>query len=260
MTQLGNQTALVTGANRGIGREFVRQLLGRGVARVYAAARDPQAIVADDPRVVPLQLDVTDAGSVARAAETAHDVSAVVNNAGIARGASVLDSDTATLRGELETNLFGTLAVTSAFADRLAQRSGVVINIASVASWLPTGGTYGVSKAAVWSATDSMRLELGPRGVQVIGVHVGYVNTDMTASIDAAKSSPADVVQQVLDGAEKGDVEILADDITRAVRAGLNQPIETASPRSSPSGQNNWSTSDKRRTAPPLLASASRLR
>ncbi len=227
MTQLAHQIVLVTGANRGIGREFVRQLLDRGVAKVYAAARDPQTVVVDDPRVVPLQLDVTDAGSVARAAETAQDVSVVVNNAGIARGASVLDSDTATLRGELETNLFGTLAVASAFADRLVQRSGVVVNIASVASWLPMSGTYGVSKAAVWSATDSMRLELGPRGVQVVGVHVGYVDTDMTAGIDAAKSSPADVVQQVLDGVEKGEVEILADDITRAVRAALHQPIET---------------------------------
>ena len=227
MTQLANQTVLVTGANRGIGQEFVRQLLDRGVAKVYAAARDPRTIVADDPRVVPLQLDVTGAGSVARAAEIAQDVSVVVNNAGIARGASVLDSDTATLRGELETNLFGTLAVASAFADRLAQRSGVMINIASVASWLPISGTYGVSKAAVWSATDSMRLELGARGVQVVGVHVGYVDTDMTAGIDAAKSSPGDVVQQVLDGVEKGEVEILADDITRAVRATLHQPIET---------------------------------
>src|SRR5256886_14089625 len=130
MTQLVNQTVLVTGANRGIGREFVRQLLDRGVAKVYAAARDPQTIVADDPRVVPLQLDVTDAGSVARAAQTAQDVSVVVNNAGIARGASVLDSDTATLRSELETNLFGTLAVASAFADRPAQRSGGLVNIA----------------------------------------------------------------------------------------------------------------------------------
>jgi NAD(P)-dependent dehydrogenase (short-subunit alcohol dehydrogenase family) len=226
MTQLANQTVLVTGANRGIGREFVRQLLDRGVAKVYAAARNPQTIVDDDPRVIPLQLDVTDADSVARAAEAAHDVSVVVNNAGIARGVSVLDADTSTLRGELETNLFGTLAVASAFADRLAQRSGIVINMASVASWLPSGGTYSVSKAAVWSATDSMRLELGPRGVQVVAVHVGYVDTDMVAGIDAAKSDPADVVRQVLDGVEKGDVEILADDLTRAVRAGLNQPIE----------------------------------
>lgn len=226
MTQLVDQTVLVTGANRGMGREFVRQLLGRGVAKVYAAARDPQTIVADDPRVVALQLDVTDAGSVARAAQIAQDVSVVVNNAGIARGVSVLDSDTATLRGELETNLFGTLAVASAFADRLAERSGVVINMASVASWLPSAGSYGVSKAAVWSATESMRLELGPRGVQVVGVHVGFVDTEMVASLDVAKADPADVVRQILDGVEKGAVEILADDFTRAVRAGLHQPVE----------------------------------
>jgi NAD(P)-dependent dehydrogenase (short-subunit alcohol dehydrogenase family) len=227
MTQLVKRTVLVTGANRGIGREFVRQLLDRGVAKVYAAARDPQTIAADDPRVVPLQLDVTDAGSVARAAEIAQDVSVVVNNAGIARIGSVLDSDTSTLRSELETNLFGPLAVTSAFADRLAQRSGVVINIASIVSWIALGGTYGVSKAALWSATDSMRLELEPRGVQVVGVHVAYVDTDMTAGTDAAKSNPADVVRQVLDGVENGAVEILADDLTRAVRANLHQPIET---------------------------------
>jgi NAD(P)-dependent dehydrogenase (short-subunit alcohol dehydrogenase family) len=227
MTQLVKQTALVTGANRGMGREFVGQLLDRGIAKVYAAARDPQTIATDDPRVVALRLDVTDPGSVARAAEIAQDVTIVVNNAGIARGVSVLHADTTTLRSELETNLFGTLAVASAFADRLARHSGVIINMASVASWLPTGGSYAVSKAAVWSATDAMRLELGPRGVQVVGVHVGYVDTDMVASIDAAKSKPADVVRQVLDGVENGDLEILADDLTRAVRAGLNQPIET---------------------------------
>lgn len=226
MTQLAQQTALVTGANRGIGREFVRQLLDRGVAKVYAAARDPRTVVVDDPRVVPLQLDVTDAASVARAAEAAQDVSVVVNNAGIARGASVLAPDTATLRAELETNLFGTLAVASAFADRLVQRSGVLVNIASVASWLPVSGSYSVSKAAVWSATDSIRLELGPRGVQVVGVHVGYVDTDMTATIDAPKSRPADVVRQVLDGVETGVLEVLADDLTRAVRDGLNQPVQ----------------------------------
>jgi NAD(P)-dependent dehydrogenase (short-subunit alcohol dehydrogenase family) len=110
-------------------------------------------------------------------------VSVVVNNAGIARAVSVLDADASTLRSELETNPFGTLAVASAFADRLAQRSGIVINMASVASWLPNGGSYGVSKAAVWSATESMRLELGPRGVQVVGVHVGFVDTDMRRSV-----------------------------------------------------------------------------
>jgi NAD(P)-dependent dehydrogenase (short-subunit alcohol dehydrogenase family) len=125
---------------------------------------------------------------VDRAAEIAQDVSVVVNNADIARVGSVLDPDTSSLRLELDTNLFGPLAVTSAFADRLAQRSGVVINVASIVSWISLAGTYGVSKAALWSATDSMRLELGPRGVQVVGLYVAYVDTDMSAGADAAKS------------------------------------------------------------------------
>lgn len=160
MTALADQTVLVTGANRGMGREYVAQLLDRRVAKVYAAARDPQAIDIEDPRVIPLQLDVTDAVSVAKAAEATSDVSVLINNAGILRGASVLDPDTTNLREQMETNLFGPLAMASAFADRIAQRSGAIVNVASVLAWLPVGASYGVTKAAMWSATDSMRLEL----------------------------------------------------------------------------------------------------
>ncbi|MBE1547577.1 NAD(P)-dependent dehydrogenase (short-subunit alcohol dehydrogenase family) [Mycobacterium sp. OAS707] len=225
MTSLTGQTVLVTGANRGMGREYVVQLLDRGVAKVYAAARDPQTIDVADPRVVPLQLDVTDAASVARASDAASDVSVLVNNAGIARGASVLHSDTSQLREEMETNLFGPLALASAFADRIAERSGAIVNVASVLAWLPVGASYGVTKAALWSATDSMRLELGPRGVQVVGVYVGLVDTDMGAFADSPKSDPADVVRQVLDGIESGADEVLADEMTLVVRAQLNKPI-----------------------------------
>ena len=225
MTQLAAQTALVTGANRGLGREFVNQLLERGATKVYAGARNPETIDINDPRVVPLQLDVTDRDSVARAAELAGDVSVVVNNAGILAGASVVGDDTSQLRDELEVNLFGPLAVTSAFADGVSERSGVVVNVASVLSWLALGGSYSISKAALWSATDSMRLELGPRGVQVVGVYVGYVDTDMAAGVAAAKTSPSDVVRQVLDGIESGASEVLADTLAREVRANLNQPV-----------------------------------
>jgi NAD(P)-dependent dehydrogenase (short-subunit alcohol dehydrogenase family) len=195
MTQLAAQTALVTGANRGLGREFVNQLLARGATKVYAGARNPETIDINDPRVVPLQLDVTDPDSVARAAEVAGEVSVVVNNAGISLAARVLDNDTVKLRRELEVNLFGPLAVTSAFADQLAARSGVVVNVASILAWIALGGSYSVSKAALWSATDSMRLELGPRGVQVVGVYMGYVDTDTASGVEAPKSAPADVVR-----------------------------------------------------------------
>jgi len=227
MTNLAGQTVLVTGANRGMGREYVAQLLERGAAKVYAAARDPRTIDTTDPRVVALELDVTDATSVARAAERASDVSILVNNAGIALGDSVLNPDPATLRRELETNLLGPLALTAAFADRLVERAGAVVNVASVLSWIGLGGTYGVSKAALWSATDSMRTELAPRGVQVVGVYVGYVDTDMTARVQAPKSDPAEVVRIVLDGVEAGELEVLADATSRDVRAHLNLPIQT---------------------------------
>lgn len=225
MTSLAGQTVLVTGANRGMGREYIAQLLDRGVAKVYAAARDPRTVDAEDPRVVALQLDVTDARSVAEAGRTASDVSVLINNAGIARMASVLDPDTSKLRAELETNLFGPLATASTFADRIAERSGAIVNVASVLAWLPIGASYGVSKAAVAYATDSMRTELGPRGVQVLGVYVGLVDTDMGKFSDAPKSDPADVVRQVLDGIESGADEVLADDVTRGVRAELGKPI-----------------------------------
>lgn len=226
MTVLAGRTVLVTGANRGMGREYVRQLLDRGVARVYAAARDPRAIEVVDPRVIPLALDVTDAASVTAAAANATDVSVLINNAGIARGAPVLAADTAALREELETNLLGPLALASTFAEGIAARSGAIVNVSSVLAWLPVGASYGVSKAALWSATDSMRIELAPRGVQVVGVYVGLVDTDMASFSDSPKSDPADVVRQVLDGVESGAQEVLADQLTRDVRRRLGTPLD----------------------------------
>jgi len=148
------------------------------VTKIYAAASDPRKIDASDPRVVPLQLEVTSATSIADAAQAAPDVSVLINSAGIARGASVLDTDASRLREEMETNLFGPLA--STFADRIVDRSGVIVNVSSVLAWLPVGASYGVSKAALWNATDSMRTELTPRTVQVVGVYVGLVDTDMS--------------------------------------------------------------------------------
>jgi NAD(P)-dependent dehydrogenase (short-subunit alcohol dehydrogenase family) len=209
-----------------MGREYVRQLLERGVSRVYAAARDPRGVDIVDPRVVPLALDVTDAASVAAAAQAAADVSVLINNAGIARGTSVLSGDTALLREELETNLMGPLAMAAAFADGIAVRGGAIVNVSSVLAWLPVGASYGVSKAALWSATDSMRLELAGRGVQVVGVYVGLVDTDMASFADAPKSDPADVIRQVLDGVESGAQEVLADQMTRDARRQLGTPLD----------------------------------
>ncbi len=217
MTELANQTVLVTGAGRGMGRHYVEQLLGRGVTKVYAAARDPHTVEVTNPRVVPLPLDVTSAESVTRAAAAAGDVSVLINNAGIAASTSVLEPGAVSLRRQLETNLFGPLALAAAFTDCLAERSGAVLNVSSVMAWWPVGGSYSVSKAAMWSATDVMRVELAPRGIQVSGLYVSFVDTDMSEKLDRPKSDPADVVRTALDGLQAGDLEILADDETRRI-------------------------------------------
>ncbi|KUH67468.1 short-chain dehydrogenase [Mycolicibacterium novocastrense] len=226
MTVLAGRTVLVTGANRGMGREYVGQLLDRGASKVYAAARNPKQIASTDRRVIALELDVTDAASIEKVGDVASDVSVLINNAGVSLSTSVLDLDTSNLRRELEVNLFGPLAMASTFADRIAEKSGAIVNVVSRLAWMPVGGSYGVSKAAMWNATDSMRMELAPRGVQVVGVYVGLVDTDMAAKFAAhPKSDPADVVSQVIAGIESGADEVLADEITREVRSQLGNPI-----------------------------------
>lgn len=229
-TVVRGRVALVTGASRGIGAEFVRQLLERGATKVYAAVRDP-ASVADlgvrDSRVVPLRLDVTDPASVTAAAASANDVTVLINNAGIGGGASLLDPDESALRAVMETNFYGPVRVTAAFAPAIiAAGGGAVLNVASALSWTPMAQAYSVSKAALWSATGAQRLELAPKGVQVIGLHMAYVDTEMTAGVNAPKSTPEEVVTQALDGLESGALEVLADEITRQLRAGLSAPVE----------------------------------
>jgi NAD(P)-dependent dehydrogenase (short-subunit alcohol dehydrogenase family) len=223
--ELSGTVALVTGANRGLGAAYVAALLDAGAAKVYAAARDPRTVATDDPRVVPLTLDVTDAAQAQAAARTAGDVALVISNAGIARGTAPLDADAIDgARAELEVNYFGLLNVARAFAPVLAANGGgALVHMHSVLSWIhfPSSGTYAASKAAAWAATNALRVQLRGQGTQVVGVHVGYVDTDMTARVSDPKSTPEEVVAAVLEGVEAGAEEVLADEVTRAVKSAL---------------------------------------
>ncbi|MEU5184344.1 SDR family oxidoreductase [Streptomyces longwoodensis] len=220
MTSIKGAVVLVTGGSRGLGRAFVDELFARGAAKVYATARDPRTVT--HPDAVPLALEVTDPDSVAAAAARAQDVTVLVNNAGVSLGGSFLDSPVEDVRREFETNFYGPLLVTRAFVPVLERNGGGhVLNVHSVLSWLGVAGPYSASKAALWSQSNSLRLELRPRGIAVTGLHVGYVDTDMAADVDAPKSDPCDVAARALDGVESGAHEVLADDISRQVKAGL---------------------------------------
>jgi NAD(P)-dependent dehydrogenase (short-subunit alcohol dehydrogenase family) len=216
-------TAFVTGANRGLGRRFAEQLVERG-AKVYAAARRPETI--DLPGVIPVQVDITDPESVARAAELASDVNVLINNAGVATNAPLLTGPIDDIRLEMETHYFGTLSVTRAFVPVIeANGGGSILNVLSVLSWahVPAFGAYSAAKAAAWAMTDAIRQDLAPRGIHVASLHVGFMDTDMAAFAPAdQKTDPAVVAKLALDGLFAGEPEILADELTRTVKAQLS--------------------------------------
>jgi len=222
--KLDNAVVFITGANRGIGLAFAREALARGARKVYACARNPASVTLAG--VEPVQLDVTNSSDVAAAAARCGDVTLLINNAGIANfGGFLAEGSVESVRAQLETNFFGPLRLSKAFAPVLAANGGgAILNVLSVASWInrPQLGTYGASKSAAWGLTNSLRHELRAQNTQVIGMHVGFVDTDLTSTIDMPKSSPDVIVRYVLDSVEAGAEEVLADERTRQVKQGLS--------------------------------------
>lgn len=220
--ELTNAIAVVTGANRGLGRVIAAQLLARG-AKVYATARRPESI--DLPGVTPLYLDVTKPESIEEAAKIASDATLLVNNAGVATGARLTGGDLQDIKLEMDTHYFGTLATTRAFAPVIAGNGGGgILNVLSVLAWahLPQYGAYSAAKAAAWALTNATRGELAEKNIQVSALHVGYMDTDMAAFVPKEdKTDPELVAKIALDGFAAGLPEILADDLTRTVKAGL---------------------------------------
>ena len=225
MVNIKGSTVVVTGGQRGLGKAIVDEFLQRGAAKVYATARTPKP--SEDPRVVSVELDVTKPDSVAALAITAPDADIVVNNAGILGALQLLSSDIEEVRAVFETNYFGALRVAKAFAPILADNGGgALVDIASVLSWVAGFGGYGDSKAALWSATNTLRVELEKQGTLVTGVHLSFTETDMTSGYDVPKNDPRQVARQIVDGIERGDVEVLTDDHTRYVKTALSGPVE----------------------------------
>ena len=223
--------ALVTGANRGLGAAIAQALLDAG-AKVYGAARDPATITNQGLIAVPL--DVTDGDDIAIAARTCRDVSIVVNNAGILRSsASLTDGAVDAARAEMETNFFGSMRMARAFAPVLRRNGGgALVNMLSVLSFMsaPQGATYSASKAAAWSLTNSLRIELRRQGTLVVAVHAGYIDTDMAAGVSAEKVSPQSVADQIVAAIISGAEEVLADPTREMVKAALSEDLTTLYP------------------------------
>ncbi|WP_338757694.1 SDR family oxidoreductase [Nocardia vulneris] len=225
MVAIAGKVAVVTGGRRGLGAALVDELLARGARKVYSTARS--AYSDDRPQVVTAELEVRSADSVAALAELAADAEIVFNNAGILLPAALSTGEFDSVTETFDVNVFGPLRVARAFAPILAANGGgALVNMHSVLSWLAGSGAYGASKAAAWSVTNSLRVELARQGTQVVGVHAGFIDTDMVAAVAQPKATPAEIAARILDGVAAGDAEVLADAVTVEVKAALSGPVE----------------------------------
>lgn len=225
MVAVNGKTVLVTGGRRGLGSALVDEVLSRGAAKVYSTAREQYS----DGRtgVVSLPLEVQNTQSVSELAAIATDVDIVINNAGILLPGALLTGDFDDITTTFDINTLGPLRVTRALAPILAANGGgALVNVHSVLSWLGGSGAYGASKAAIWSLTNSLRAELSAQGTQVLGVHVGFIDTEMVSEVGLPKTAPADVAATVIDALEAGAHEVLVDEVTAAVKAKLSGPVE----------------------------------
>ncbi|MFD0734872.1 SDR family oxidoreductase [Planotetraspora mira] len=225
MTSIKGAAVLVTGGQRGLGEAFVAEFLDLGAAKVYATARDPAP--AGDARIEAVALDVRDEAAVADLARHARDVSIVVNNAGVPAREPIVKESVANVQAVFDINVFGPLRVAHHFAPVLAANGGgAMVNIHSALSWAAGAGAYGASKAALWSVTNALRVELAGQGTQVLGVHLGYTDTGMTGDLKVIKNDPRRVARDVLIALNEGETEVLVDDVSRRFKAALSGPVE----------------------------------
>ena len=219
-----NSVVFVTGGNRGLGLAFAREALSRGARKVYAGMRRTDGF--DVLGIVPVRLDVTDPASVRAAAARCTDVTVLVNNAGIGRAGAALDASMEQLSREIfETNYYGMIRTTQAFAPILARNGGgAIINVLSIVSWKPSSilAPYAASKAAAWSFTNSLRLQARNQGTQVLALHAGFIDTDLVKDFDVPKTSAAEVARRTLEGLAESKDEVFADEGTRLFKQGLS--------------------------------------
>ena len=224
---LKDSVVFITGANRGLGLQLAKAALAAGARKVYGAARDPKSVTL--PGLTPVQLDVTNHAEIVAVTREYKDVNVLINNAGIVRAGGILaDNALEQARAEMETNVIGPMLLSKGFAPTLkANGGGAIVNILSVLAWYSQGptNTYSMSKSAAWALTNGLRIELAAQGTQVVGAHMGYMDTDMTAGYEIDKIKPEAVAAQIFASLAEGKEEVLADDITRQVKLGINAEL-----------------------------------
>lgn len=215
--KIKDSVVLVTGANRGLGLAFSQVLLEMGAKKVYAAARNPEAIKLEG--VIPVKLDITNQEDVEKISNSLFDINMLINNAGVHKKTNLLDGDSIeVIKDVLNTNLFGTLTMSKFIAPIIIKNGGgAIVNILSAGCWLNGHGNlaYSMSKAAALSLTNDMRPSLNCKGIQVSAIHAGFIDTDMMVSFPGKKLSPYSVAYDSLLAINQGSQEVLIDEMSK---------------------------------------------
>ena len=214
------KVVFVTGANRGIGKAIVEALLKHNVKKVYAAARDIKSLNFNDPRVVPVQLDITKREQIDKAAALANDTQVLINNAGALAFAPIVAGKPADIISDMQVNYFGTVSMVQAFVPVLEKNGGgAIANFSSIIGLAPMAGVggYSASKAAVASATQAMRAELKAKNISVHGVFPGPIDTDMAKEFNLPKTSAAVTAENIIAGIAAGKEDIFPDPMSQQI-------------------------------------------
>ena len=215
---LEQKTVLITGANRGIGRALVDEALTRGASRVYAGTRGPLHHV--DERVTAVRLDVTNTAQIQAAVAQIQSLDVLINNAGVAIYDDLRSLDV--IEQHMAVNLIGALKMTHAFLPLLRRSRGAVVNNLSLAALaaLPIMPAYSISKAAAFSATQSLRAFLAGEGVTVHAVLLGPIDTDMNRGLEIPKASAETAARGIFDGLQHGEQDIFPDPVSESMAEG----------------------------------------
>lgn len=236
-----NKVALVTGANRGIGRAIVETFIERGVRKVYLGVRNLESVADLEQQyadqVTPIHIDLSRPNTVFSAAANAQDVDIVVNNAGVLKNASPLQAEIIdALHSQIDINVAGLLRMAQAFAPVLKiNGGGALVQLNSVASLrsFPAFAAYAASKAAAYSITQALRQELAPQNTVVLSVHPGPIATDMAndAGLKDIAESPSIVAEGIIQALRDGECHLFPDSMARelwqAYESFARQVIET---------------------------------
>ena len=220
---LTNKIALVTGANGGLGVAIVKELLEKGIGKIYCGVKSLEKgkyLEELSDKISIIDLDLSNIIMLENNLSNLENIDLLINNAGVNSGKRVFDDE----NRDFTINVLGTLKVTQLLSNKI-NKDGAIVNITSILALcnLPIMGLYCASKSALHSLTQAMRAEMTSKDIQLLEVLPGPIDTKMTPDESMPKASPKDIAVEIIKGLQTNQEEVYPDDFSKSVKEGLKK-------------------------------------